>query len=117
MSNPNVTFHLEVEKVQLKELLNGYDNFEIRIDSSTAKVTEGKFIKQFSPPGYYEILLSRKMDSSEARKLKLSHMPGFNVTVISGLISVVKENGRRISSVWTTSRASLRQPSSADQIT
>ena len=80
MSNPNVTFHLEVEKVQLKELLNGYDNFEIRIDSSTAKVTEGKFIKQFSPPGYYEILLSRKMDSSEARKLKLSHMPGFNVT-------------------------------------
>ena len=81
-SNTNVTLHLEIEKVSLKDLSVGGDG--LYLDGLTL-VHTSPVIYNITPPmggreGFYYMELGRHVLPEDVRKQKLSWMPGFNLT-------------------------------------
>ena len=79
--DPNVTLHLDVEKVSMEDLSSGED--KLSVDSSIVKTPHMSF--NFSPPtgkygGRYSIILNRDVLLADVRKQKLDLMPGFRIS-------------------------------------
>ena len=77
-NNPNVTLHLDVEKVSLEDLSSGYDGFSVDL----IYLMETKRTYNYTPPtsSSYYITLSRDVLPADVKKQKLNVMPGFRVT-------------------------------------
>ena len=88
-NNTNVTLHLDIEKVSLKDLTNGHDT--LNVEYTTVETSQKSF--NFSPPaggswgiiygfkdGAYYMELERHALPGDVRKQKLNLMPGFRFT-------------------------------------
>ena len=77
-NNPNVTLHLDVEKVSLEDLSSGQDTLEVPV----TKMMETHRTFNYTPPTnvYYYIQLSRNVLPADVRKQRLDMMPGFRYT-------------------------------------
>ena len=76
-NNPNVTLHLDVEKVSLEDLSSGYDGFSVDL----IYLMETKRTYNYTPPtsSSYYITLSRDVLPADVKKQKLNVMPGYRV--------------------------------------
>ena len=75
----NVTLHFESQKVSMKDLSTGKDQFRMGFsvtDSIQADIAH--VVRNFTPPGYFQnVALSRDVTHAEVKRQKLSFMPGF----------------------------------------
>ena len=75
----NVTLHIEIEKISIKELSTGDSsfNFEENLDVDVTHV-----IKNFTPPEQYSYSVTsiRKVSREDVLKQKLQLMPGFRIS-------------------------------------
>ena len=75
--NKNITLHLDLERVQLKDLSAGQDKMLIT-NTNVEKLPNGQ---NFTPPGWYQwAKLERTVKVSDVRKQKLRMMPGFKLS-------------------------------------
>ena len=77
-NNPNVTLHIDIEKVSLEDLSSGEDKFRVKLTT----IMETHRTYNFTPPtdNRYYIELSREVLPADVRKQKLEVMPGFRVS-------------------------------------
>ena len=77
--NPNVTIHLEIEKISMKELSTGDYNFNAE---GALDVDETHISKNFTPPEQfsYGMLSTSKVSREDVMKQTLNLMPGFRFT-------------------------------------
>ena len=78
---PNLTLHLDVEKVSLEDLSSGEDRLAVEWNP----MMETHMTFNYTPPtggryGNYEIQLIRDVLPADVRKQKLDMMPGYRVT-------------------------------------
>ena len=77
--NPNVTLHLDVEKVSMKDLSRGRDELSVyytRMETSPRSYN-------YSPPvrvDGYSMIFDRRVSPADVKKQKLSIIPGFRLT-------------------------------------
>ena len=89
-SNESVALHFEIQKMSLKNIADGQDEFMVEGPGKydPAEIIDGnieKISKNYTPPlakyGHSRtVKLRRKVALKDVRKLKLSQMPGFKVT-------------------------------------
>ena len=81
-SNPNITLIFEVQKISLKDLSKGKEQFHFDLKKIKADVK--KFSQNFTTPynsiNRIDISLERSVPEKETRRLKLNLMPGINIT-------------------------------------
>ena len=77
-NNPNVTLHLDVEIVSLRDLSEGRD--KLSVTGTDIQTAHRSF--NYSPPTdeFYSIKLRRQVITGDINKQKLQQMPGFRVT-------------------------------------
>ena len=81
-SNPNITLIFEVEKMSIKNLSKGKEQF--LFDGRKIKADVRKFSQNFTSPynsiNRIDISLERSVPEKETRRLKLNLMPGIKIT-------------------------------------
>ena len=76
--NENVTFHMEVEKISMKDLSTGR---EVSYFGPTQLMSEEtKIAKNFTPPESGSVLFYRKVSPDDVKVMSLGQMPGLRVT-------------------------------------
>ena len=78
-NNPNVTLHIDIEKVSLEDLLSGFD----RLYSVTGTLETSHRSYNYTPPEFdeYHIMhIDREVIPADIRKQNLEMMPGFRVS-------------------------------------
>ena len=80
IGNNNVTLHIAIEKISMKDLSSGYDKF--RFDSVFLDPELTIYTKNFTPPPTYipMIRTKRKVSKVDIKNLDMKLMPGFNIT-------------------------------------
>ena len=90
-SNPNLTLHLDIEKVSMKDLAGGDDDLVVHglvVDGNAAEIFSNQsyiYTPHSSVWGtplreYYEVKLDRQVLPADVKKQKLDLMPGFRLT-------------------------------------
>ena len=76
--NPNVTLHIDIEKVSLKGLSSGSQD-RLTVYYQIVETSQRSF--NYSPPGTErDISLKREVLPADILKQRLSQMPGFKIT-------------------------------------
>ena len=80
-NNTNVTLHIDVEMVSIKDMSSGQDT--LSVDFRTVKTSHKSFnfsLDDYFPSDYYQILFRRDVLPADVTKQKLELMPGFKAT-------------------------------------